>query len=158
MPKLKCGDAGDLTSYVITGKKAMLEKLKQTGKDSRDLMAIPSMPQYRTIRRIVGESDFKAVDGETYPCSIGTVGDFRPSGVGKHYEIPYTSLYNKSFENLLAAGRIISAPEGDGWEVARVIPSCALTGQAAGTAAALCVQNHKGIGEIDIQKLRGLLQ
>lgn len=41
-----------------------------------------------------------------------------------------------------AAGRIISAPQGDGWEVSRVIPTCALTGEAAGAAAAYCIKNE----------------
>ena len=38
--------------------------------------------------------------------------------------------------NLLAAGRCISVTD-DMWDISRVIPTCAVTGEAAGTAAAL---------------------
>lgn len=125
-----------VTDYVITGKKRILEYIKTIDKNSFDIMTLPTMPQFRTIRRIVGKTDFNAVDGETFEDSIGTCGDFRSENIGKHYQIPEGALYNENFPNLFAAGRIISAPKGDGWEVARVIPTCALTGEAAGRLAA----------------------
>ena len=65
------------------------------------------MPQFRTIRRIVGKTDFNAIDGEPFTDAIGSCGDFRPGGIGKHYQIPFGSLYNEAFPNLIAAGRII---------------------------------------------------
>jgi len=117
----------------------VFEKIKNWDKHDYDLMTIPSMPQFRTIRRIVGDCDFEAIHGKTYPDSIGTCGDFRPSGIGNHYQIPAGALYNSNFPNIFAAGRIISAPQGDGWEVARVIPVCALTGEAAGKLACDCI-------------------
>ena len=52
---------------------------------------------------------------------------------------------------MLAVGRIISAPQGDGWEVARVIPVCALTGEVAGKAAAFCVKHDCGLNEFSMQ-------
>lgn len=133
--------AEGVTQYMIEGKKSLLRKMSPENRLNGDVMAIPDMPQLRTIRRIVGKCDFCAIDGETYPDSIGECGDFRPNSAGKHYQIPYGALYNEKFDNLLAAGRIISAPQGDGWEVSRVIPVCALTGDAAGKAAALCAKN-----------------
>lgn len=126
----------DVTEYVIAGKKNLLDRFSKRNKNEFDVMALPTMPQFRTIRRIVGETDFNAIDGKTFEDSIGSCGDFRPNGKGKHYQIPYGALYNAQFPNLWAAGRIISAPQGDGWEVARVIPNCALTGEAAGKRAA----------------------
>lgn len=126
----------DITDYIITGKKRILEHIKTLDKNSFDIMTLPAMPQLRTIRRIIGKCDFNAIDGETFADSIGNCGDFRPENIGKHYQIPLGALYNGSFPNMFAAGRIISAPRGDGWEVARVIPACALTGEAAGAAAA----------------------
>lgn len=137
MRKLKGVTAEDVTDYIIAGKKGILNYVKTLDKNSFDIMTLPTMPQFRTIRRIIGKCDFNAVDGMEFADSLGTCGDFRPDGAGKHYQIPFGSLYNEKFPNLLAAGRIISAPQGDGWEVARVIPVCALTGEAAGKAAAL---------------------
>ncbi len=129
--------AEEITTYMTEGKKSLLHRVENMDKNSFDVMTLPFMPQFRTIRRIIGKTDFNAIDGETYTDSIGNCGDFRPDGAGKHYQIPFGALYNENFPNLLAAGRIISSPQGDGWEVARVIPTCALTGEAAGKAAAL---------------------
>ena len=126
----------EVTRYMLEGKKRMLQYIKTLDKNRFDIMKLPTMPQFRTIRRLVGKCDFCAVDGETFADSIGTCGDFRPEHIGKHYEIPGGALCHESFPNLFAAGRIISAPKGDGWEVARVIPTCALTGEAAGRMAA----------------------
>lgn len=133
--------AEGITEYMLEGKKSFLRRISQMESKNFDVMSIPEMPQLRTIRRIIGKCDFDAIDGKTYTDSIGECGDFRPNGAGKHYQIPFGSLYNEKFDNLLAVGRIISAPQGDGWEVARVIPVCAITGEAAGKAAAYCVKN-----------------
>ena len=76
------------------------------------------------LRRIVGDNDFNAIDGEEYADSVGNCGDFRPEGIGKLYQIPFSAMYNSGFPNLIAAERIISVPRGNGWEVARVIPVC----------------------------------
>ena len=117
---------------------------------------LPTMPQFRTIRRIEGKTLFKGVHEEKFPDNIGDCGDFRRAGI--HCQIPYGALYNPEFTNLWAAGRIISAEEGDGWEITRVIPVCALTGQAAGTAAALCVQQGCSADALDIMLLQDTLR
>jgi hypothetical protein len=121
-------------------------------KSTRDIMMLPTMPQLRTIRRIKGKNDFTAIDRKEYSDAIGWVSDFR--SVGKHYQIPYSALYNERFDNLLAAGRIISAPLGDGWEVARVIPCCALTGQAAGAAAAIAAIEGISVNLVDVDRIK----
>lgn len=149
--------ADEITEYVITGKRRMLERLAVLDKNSFDIMMIPTMPQFRTVRRIVGNTEFCAVDGQKFEDSIGQCGDFRPTGIGKHYQVPFSALWNSGYPNLLAAGRIISAPQGDGWEVSRVIPVCALTGEAAGKAAALCVKTDKTLDKLslgDIESVR----
>ncbi|MCI8622256.1 MAG: FAD-dependent oxidoreductase [Provencibacterium sp.] len=51
--------------------------------------------------------------------------------------IPYRALFAARTVNLLAAGRCISCEE-DAWHITRGIPSCTITGQAAGTAALPC--------------------
>ena len=58
---------------------------------------------------------------------------------GHVWEVPYDALVPTRIKGLLAAGRCISS-EGDAWEVTRVIPPAALTGQVAGLAATLAVQ------------------
>lgn len=142
--------AEELTQFMIIGKQRLMQRIREKGKNNFDITTLPYMPQYRTIRRIVGKCDFPAIDGMTYEDSIGWCGDFRPKGIGKHYQVPFSSMYCEGFDNLVAAGRIISAPQGDGWEVSRVIPVCALTGEAAGRAAAISAA--KGISMDEVGK------
>lgn len=152
MPMVKGTTSADVTWFIKEGKRRMLEKLETTDRLSRDLMDIPAMPQYRKICRIEGEYVFMGTEFDVkFDDAIGSCGDFRKAG--SHFQIPYRCLYNKKFDNLLAAGRIISA-EGEGWEITRVIPVAAMTGEAAGVAAALCVQNTCAVSELDV----GLLQ
>ena len=68
------------------------------------------------------------------------------------YFIPYRSLVAKGFENLLAAGRCISA-DREVMGAIRVMPPCFAMGQAAGTAAAMCAADGIGAGEIDTARL-----
>lgn len=152
-----CGlTAEDITEYVLTGRRLLFEKIKESDRNSRDIATLPMMPQLRTIRHITGEYSFKARNGEAFENAVGSCGDFRAAFKGNHYQIPYTALYNKNYKNMIAAGRIISA-EDNGWEVSRVIPVCGLTGQAAGTAAALCIQKNTAVDEIDVSYLQKTL-
>lgn len=148
---IKVDSADVVTDFVMEGKRNLIQKVKEWNRDEFDVMTLPSMPQLRKIRRIVGAEDFNAIDGETFENSIGNCGDFREHGAGKHYQIPYGALYNPDFDNILACGRIISAPdEGDGWEVSRVIPVCALTGEAAGKAAAFAVAKGVAVKDVSV--------
>ena len=137
MKKITGVSAEEITEFMLVGKRRMLERIRQRDRYSYDIMSIPTMPQFRTIRQIVGDGDFKAVNGLRVPDSIGLTGDFRMAEkyVRNIYDVPLSALYNSNFPNLLAAGRIISAPGHDDWEVSRVIPTCAMTGEAAGKAA-----------------------
>ncbi len=158
MPPLSGTTADDVTTYVRMTKRAALERVRREAVGEFELMTIPYQPQFRTIRRIVGAADFCAVDGEVFADSIGRTGDFRRPHIGKHYQIPYRALYHPACANILAAGRVISAPQGNGWEVARVIPTCALTGQAAGTAAAMIAREGCRAAELDVEALQRRLE
>lgn len=54
------------------------------------------------------------------------------------FEIPFRSLYSQNVSNLLMAGRNISATH-IAFGAARVMATCAAMGEAAGTAASLCL-------------------
>ena len=56
------------------------------------------------------------------------------------YQIPYRCLYSRNIANLFLAGRIISATHV-AFASSRVMATCALTGQAVGAAAALCLRD-----------------
>lgn len=73
------------------------------------------------------------------------------------FSVPYRSLIARDLDNLLLAGRCISATHHAAGSV-RVTSLCMATGQAAGMAAALSVFDQKNPREIDIQKLKKSLQ
>jgi len=56
------------------------------------------------------------------------------------FEIPFRSLYSVNVENMLMAGRDMSATH-IAFGASRVMATCGAMGQAAGTAAALCVEH-----------------
>lgn len=98
-------------------------------------VTIATTPQVRMTRRIVGEYELStAEDHKFFADSVGMVSDWKKRG--PIYEVPFGTLYNREARNLLVAGRCTSVTEGM-WDIMRVIPCCAVTGQAAGTAAAL---------------------
>lgn len=75
------------------------------------------------------------------------------------YTIPYRSYYSVNIKNLLLAGRIISATKL-GMSSARVMATCSVGGQAAGTAAALCIRHKclpRELGQKHIQELQQTL-
>ncbi|GAC1310795.1 MAG: hypothetical protein NVSMB24_28810 [Mucilaginibacter sp.] len=55
------------------------------------------------------------------------------------YTIPYRSLYSRNISNLFLAGRIISATHV-AFASTRVMATCAVSAQAVGIAAALCIK------------------
>lgn len=75
------------------------------------------------------------------------------------YGIPYRCLYSKNVENLLFAGRNISVTH-TAMSSTRVMATCALCGQAVGTAAAIAVKERltpRGVYETKIRELQRLL-
>ena len=72
------------------------------------------------------------------------------------YDIPYRSLVPLAIDNLLLAGRCISA-SSQALGGVRVMAPCMATGQAAGTAAALCLDQGCIPRALDVSSLQGLL-
>jgi hypothetical protein len=76
---------------------------------------------------------------------------------GPYFGVPYTCLVPKGIDNLLVAGRAISADAVAGSAI-RMIPCCIVFGQAAGTAAAMAVKEGKLPAAVDENKLCTLLK
>lgn len=129
---------------------ADIEK-KQAADESYMPVTMPTIPQIRMTRRIAGV--YVQDDGEIrkdYADAVGCFGDWRKRGPA--YALPYRCLHGEKVENLLAAGRCISVTDAM-WDITRVIPVCAVSGQAAGTAAAM----FDGARSADAAKLREAL-
>ena len=103
-------------------------------------------------RKIVGEYELGEEEMHKYfDDSIGMVSDWRKRG--PVYEVPFGTLYSSKVKNLICAGRCTSVSQ-DMWDIMRVIPCCAVTGQAAGTAAAM----SDDFASLDIKTLQNQLE
>lgn len=76
---------------------------------------------------------------------------------GEYYGIPYRCLVPLKIDNLLVAGRCVSATSEAAGAI-RVMPPCMALGQAAGVAAAQAVQTHTTPRTLDVQALRQTLR
>ncbi len=114
------------------------------------------MPDLRHTRRIDGVSTLPpGMEWKSFEDSIGVCADWRCSG--KVWELPFSTLLPKTLSNVLAAGRCISST-GDAWEVTRVIPVAALTGEAAGIAAALSAERCISAHELPVSDVRNAMR
>lgn len=146
-------DSKELTDFVVYGHEQILQNFLNKGQVSAKhaLTSIASIPQVRMTRRIEGA--YTMNDEESYQRfedSVGLFSDWRKAG--PVYELPFGCLYG-DLDNAFACGRCISVTD-DLWDVTRVIPVCAVSGQAVGTAAALLETTIK---EIELDKLQNCL-
>ncbi len=148
-------DTGD---FVLAGRRLLRERYRDhyaAGEATRDGLypvTLPAMAQFRTTRHIIGRDGLRPGQDRIHRAdSVGLIPDWRRAG--PVWEVPYGSLLPGAVTGLLAAGRCIDA-DGDAWEVARVIPPAALTGQAAGAAAALAVRAGATPDRLDVAVLQ----
>jgi len=97
--------------------------------------------------------DLKA--GTTFPDVVG-VGGSENGGHGP-WQIPYGALVPAKIDNVLAAGRCISA-EIRMADLVRLIPNCFVTGHAAGVAGAVAAQDGCRPREVDVAKVQTILR
>lgn len=147
-------EAEELSQMTIDSHAAVLTDYLKQGEfsDDRMLATIATTPQVRMTRKIVGEYTLDYTEQhKEFSDSIGMVSDWRKAG--PVFEIPFRTLYSKSIKNLITAGRSISVTD-DMWDVTRVIPDCAVTGEAAGAAAAM----SDDFGSLDVTALQTVLE
>ncbi len=181
-------DETSLTKAMIEGRKLMLEyesyyKTYLKGFENMTLLATAPILGVRESRRIkcdymLNENDFvnRAVfDDEIgrycYPIDIHVMStdkeeferfqnEYMKKYVykkGESYGIPYRSLIPVSFSNVLVAGRCMGTDRKMQASI-RVMPGCFITGQAAGTAAALACDSGNDVRAVDIHTLRQRLK
>ena len=73
------------------------------------------------------------------------------------YQIPYRCMIANEIDNLIVAGRCVSADQR-AQATMRVQACCMAEGQAAGCAAALCAREGTGVRDIRIEELRSRLK
>jgi len=137
-------DGRDVSRFVIESRKLLRQHYVRLQAE-----------QGRTTRRIVGADTLSDGGcGRRADNSVGLVADWRKPGCV--WEIPYGALTPERTRGLLVAGRCISSA-GDAWEVTRVIPAAALTGEAAGVAATLAAQSGATPESLDLAEIQGRL-
>lgn len=129
--------AEELSEMTILSHGNVLRHFLKRGElsDTHALATVATIPQVRMTRRPKGIVTPDDTDDRKYfDDSVGLISDWRKAGT--IYEVPFSCLYGKDLKNVIAAGRCISVTDAM-WDISRVIPCCAVTGQAAGTAAAM---------------------
>ncbi|MBR5452715.1 MAG: FAD-dependent oxidoreductase [Clostridia bacterium] len=130
-------DAAELSQMMQVSHASTLNNIIERRKSDDSVIptTIATIPQVRMSRKIVGEYTLHDTEEHLFFAdSIGMVSDWRNRG--PVYEVPFSTLYSKTVKNLITAGRCTSVTDSM-WDIMRVIPCCAVTGEAAGIASAL---------------------
>ena len=147
-------DQEEISEFLCLSHQSTLRDVIGRRKDDPDYwpVTMATMPQLRMTRRIVGEYELgQAESHKRFEDSVGMIANWRKRE--PVYEVPFRTLYSAKMKNLITAGRCTSVTEGM-WDLMRVIPCCAVTGQAAGTAAAMT----DDFTAIDIKTLQTALE
>ena len=150
-PFFRGDDGGQVTQQILHTRalaRAALsaQRARHPGEDIQ-LLLPATIACLRMTRRLVGSFSLaEAHQHQWHEDAIGLTGDWRKAG--PVYAIPLRALCGVRNANLLTAGRCISADTSI-WDATRAIPTCTVTGEAAGTAAALAVRSRSA----DVQAL-----
>ncbi len=111
----------------------------------------------RKFPDVIGKSAFPA--GAVHVVGPGTLGTMKPPDVpktGGSHDIPYRCLVPRGIEDLLVAGKAVSA-QREAYQ--RFLMQTMVTGQAAGVAAALCARDNISprMLESDVSELQRIL-
>jgi hypothetical protein len=151
-------DGEELSRAVIEAHQKMFADIESARATDPEYVpvTISSIPLVRMSRRIVGAATQDIdTDRQHVADSIGMTGDWRKRG--PVFEIEYGTLFGSKVKNLITAGRCISVTDAL-WDVTRVIPPCAVTGQAAGTAAAMISDFSDDFAGLDVAELQRNLE
>lgn len=147
-----------------------VEKLRQQpGYEQVFLLDTASQLGIRTTRILDGCYQLTLKDTMTYrnfdDC-IGVSGAYTtinydgrkvPEKERPYWQIPYRALLPRHTDNLLVAGRCFSYEEAL-TDDAREIGTCLVTGQGAGTAAALAVKGNDAVRNVSTARLKSELE
>lgn len=153
-------DGGEVTAMILDSRQFIMEDVARRGAACGGLaypINVPMLASFRMSRRLVGTRTLRERDCHRwFDDTLGLTGDWRKPG--PVYSLPLSILAAVRTPNLITAGRCISAA-GRAWDVTRVIPTCAVTGEAAGAAAAALARDGlKGFGDLDVPRLQAYLK
>ncbi|NDO79648.1 pyridine nucleotide-disulfide oxidoreductase [Citrobacter sp. NCU1] len=168
---LDCTDVWDLTKAEIDGRENCIHAIKALrayvpGFEKSKLRNFGMTVGTRDSRKIIG---LKTIDAEYVTnegrCddSIGIFPEFLDGyglvvlpTTGRYFQIPYGILLPQQIDNLLVAGRAVSGDKV-AHSSTRNMMCCAVTGQAAGVAAAVSIQTNTSTSNVNVQLIQDVL-
>jgi len=180
-------DERSVTEALVWGRKLILEyeryyKEYLEGFEKMELVSLGAALGVRESRRILGDYVLNLKDFEdravfedeigrySYPVDIHaskpTEEEYKKFekefyslryGKGESYGIPYRILCPRGLSNVLVAGRCVSTDRYLQGSI-RVMPGCYITGQAAGLAAAVAIENNTDIRSFPVATLQKRLK
>jgi len=172
LPGHDATDVRDLTRAEIEGRRQALLAIEAMrrfvpGFEDARLRSFGMTLGTRDSRKIVGRYDLTEHDvrGEArFEDSIGIFPEFIDGyGVlvlpttGRYFQVPYGILVPRDVENLLVAGRCV-AGDKISHAATRSQMCCAVTGQAAGVAAAVSLEEGTTSGLVDVARVQAALR
>ncbi len=170
--EIDCTDVWDLTKAEIDGRRKVMwakDALKKytPGFQNSRLRSLNSSVGVRESRKIIGEyilTEYDVKNEARFEDTIGIFPEFLDAyGVvimpttGRYLQIPYRMILPGKIENLLLAGRSVSADK-IAFAATRQMMCCAVTGQGAGIAAAVSVKDDVACRRVDISKVQKKLE
>lgn len=156
IPKWSGLTVEEVTDYLIRNQHLVLEKLKRTDRNSRDITHLPFMPQFRTTCRLDADYALRVEDAyRHFDDSICAINDFEHRD--HLFEVPLRCITRRDHPNMLTAGRSASGV-GYGWDLLRVIPPAIITGQAAAHTACLAIESNENVSDVNIATLQSRLE
>ena len=167
-------NAVELSKAEIIARRQIVEMLNflrqnSTAFDNAYVISIANSIGVRESRKLKGEYVLTAEDiisckefEDTIALGCYEIDIHNPEGTGTHihyfengeyYKIPYRSLLPKEYDNMLVAGRCLSA-DHTAHSAVRIMPICACLGQAAGTAIALALKSNANTHTVNIKELQ----
>ncbi len=167
-----CTDIRDLTYAEMEGRARVLDAIRAMNKtipgfENARLRNYPMAIGTRDSRKIAGEYSMTGKDvmeEGRFTDSIGIFPEFvdgfgilRLPVTGRFFQVPYKALVPLKVENLLVAGRSI-AGDRISHAATRNMMCCAVSGQGAGTAAAVAVKTGTTCRDVNIRTVQAALE
>jgi len=172
LTEIDCTDVWDLTKAEIEGRKWVMwavNALKKhtPGFKKAKLRTIGSSLGTRESRKILGEYNITEHDVRNearFEDSIGICPEFIDGyGIailpitGRYFHVPHGIIVPQKVENLLVAGRCV-AGDKISHAATRQMACCTVTGQGAGVAASVSLQDNVTCRQVDILRVQKILK
>jgi ribulose 1,5-bisphosphate synthetase/thiazole synthase len=172
LPGIDGTDPADLTRGEIEGRRQAIHAIEalrkfMPGCETAKLRNFGMTIGIRDTRKIRALYELTATDVREqgrFEDSIGIFPEFIDGygllilpTTGRYFQVPYRALVPQGVENLIVAGRCIGGDRVSHAAV-RNMMCCAVSGQGAGTAAAVSIQRDESFRQLDVAALQAELR